>query len=159
MPVRMDAEWTQMQIVGSLLNFLGNLVGSYLLARPWPWIRLDVQHDRQFFFAIGSDVRSSPVTYSAVIRLHNAGRVRFTVKEAGWVAGDGERLAAHLPPDLTLEPGGPEFEAFTGARELLAFTSEHRGLSWAYVQLAGKDKPHRRRIDNDWRELLRERGA
>jgi hypothetical protein len=148
---------SSMQLVGSLLGFFGNLIAGWILARPWPWIRLDVEEEAGPLFSFGSTTLAISVSpsYSAVIRVHNAGRVQFTVNRAGWLTGDGESYPADLPADRTLEPGGPEMRATASADKLLAFTREHRGLSGVYLHLAGADKPRRHRISNEWRALLR----
>lgn len=147
-----------MPLLGGILQLVANLVGAYLLGRRWPWIRLDVVEDVSPLFARDADVVDLAPSYSGVIRVDNPGRVRFTVNGAGWLAADGETLEADLPTERTLEPGGPELHATISARALLAFAREHRGLTWGYVQLAGEDRPRRRRVDHRWRTQIRDTG-
>jgi hypothetical protein len=147
------------QIVSGFFGFVLNLVAAYLAGRPWPWIRLDVRQD-DFFFGFASSGHPASAhtvtSWSGVIRVHTRGRVQFTVDDAWWLAGDGECLRTNLPAERTVVPGGGELLARNSADELIRFAADHRGISWACIQLAGQDGDHCRRVENDWRSKLRE---
>ena len=94
-------------------------------------------------------------TYLGTLNVRNAGRAPFTVREAGWIAGDGTRLPARLPSEgLTLMRGGPEVQGTASASKLVQITKDNRGLKRVYVTLVGESHPRIFPVDSGWRTEL-----
>ena len=132
--------------------WLGNLVLGWILGKPRVGIRLDTMHGP------GILVGGAPSLHNrrGVIWIHNASRVPFTVREAGWTASDGATVEARFDSghNRTLVQGGPELRGNAGASKLMELTREHRGIVSVYVTIVGRDKPHTFRMTNEWRQLL-----
>lgn len=144
------------ELIALAATFVGNLLIGWLAGRPRPGIRLDTRSGVAAYVAGG---RGGFVSMHAVIYIHAIGRASFTLREVGWVAGDGEERECRLGADRTARPGGPELRAPISVSTLRKLMHEHRGLSHVYVLLVGDKERRRIRVTNEWRVQINEASA
>lgn len=125
-------------LIGWAMRPLGFVIGL-ALDRTVLRVQSGVHEGLVAGFAYEGGGGSTFVNYAAEVRTYNAGRSRFTVNEAGWLAKDGTRELGHPRSVATLEPRSAEDVRRAGVRNVLKLADEHGGVGM-YVQLAGESK-------------------
>ena len=145
--------------VTGVIGIVANLLGT-VLRIPRQRVALRADTYERVLMSIGGEPDSTVYTRRGVIFVYNGGPGRVTVNGAGWEAKDGTLTEADVPwNDKTLEPGGPELEATGDPAELIRCHEAHGGLVRMFVNLAGDEKPRRRKLPDGWITKLRTIGA